>query len=150
MSSTIVLSKDVEVSVENASTDVLDRIDFRVTPQTFARNADASIWFASGVQIRQGEISADSPQDAVLVWGCERCIGTEGRHEKASQQGCSATVALLLRIGSFESPLEQVWRNLRLLYGGIEEILSVLASTFRTSLLRSYRNLERWPATKHT
>jgi hypothetical protein len=39
MSSTIVLSKDVEVSVENASTDVLDRIDFRVTPQTFARNA---------------------------------------------------------------------------------------------------------------
>ena len=56
----------------------------------------------------------------------------------------------LLRIGSYESPLEQAWRNLRLLYGGIEEILSVLASTFRTSLLRSYRNLERWPVTKHT
>ena len=55
----------------------------------------------------------------------------------------------LLRIGSYESPLEQAWRNLRLLYGGIEEILSVLASTFRTSLLRSYRNLERRPATRH-
>ena len=56
----------------------------------------------------------------------------------------------LLRISSDESPLDQIWRNLRLLYGGIEEILSVLASTFRTSLLRSYRNLERWPVTKHT
>jgi len=54
----------------------------------------------------------------------------------------------LLGIRSVESPLDQVWRNLRLLYGGIEEILGVLASTFRTSLLRSYRNLEHRPATK--
>ena len=30
------------------------------------------------------EISADSRQDAVVVRGCQRCIGTEGRLEKAS------------------------------------------------------------------
>jgi hypothetical protein len=59
------------------------------------------------------------------------------------------TLGALLGIRSVESPLDQAWRNLRLHYGGIEEILGVLASTFRTSLLRSYRNLERWPVTKH-
>jgi len=55
----------------------------------------------------------------------------------------------VLRIRSGESPSDHIWRSLRLLYGGIEEILGVLASTFRTSLLRSYRNLEPCPAAKH-
>jgi hypothetical protein len=54
----------------------------------------------------------------------------------------------LLRIRSDESSLDHVWRSLRLLYGGIQEILRVLASTFRTSLLPSYPNLEHQPATK--
>jgi hypothetical protein len=53
----------------------------------------------------------------------------------------------LLRIRSNESLPDQIWRRLRLLYGGIEQILGVLASPFRTSLLRSYRNLERRLAT---
>ena len=55
----------------------------------------------------------------------------------------------LLRIRPDESPLDQIWRSLRLLYGGIEQILGVPASTFQTSLLLSYRNLEHRSATKH-
>jgi hypothetical protein len=49
----------------------------------------------------------------------------------------------LLRIGPGESPSDQIWRSLRLLYTGIE------ASTFQTSLLRSYRKLDHRLATKH-
>ena len=55
----------------------------------------------------------------------------------------------LLRIRAGESPSDHIWRSLRLLYGGIEQILGVLASAFQTSLLRSYRNLEHQPATRH-
>jgi hypothetical protein len=40
------------------------------------------------------------------------------------------------RIGPGESPVDQIWRRLRLL------ILGVIASTFQSSLLRSYRNLD--------
>jgi hypothetical protein len=40
------------------------------------------------------EISADWRQDAVVVRGCERCIGMEDRLEKASQHGYSASAAL--------------------------------------------------------
>jgi hypothetical protein len=55
----------------------------------------------------------------------------------------------LLRIRPDKSPVDQIWRGLRLLYGGIEQILGFLASTFQTSLLRSCRNLEHRLATKH-
>ena len=55
----------------------------------------------------------------------------------------------LLRIRAGESPSYYIWRSLRLLYGGIEQILGVLASAFQTSLLRSYRNLEHQPTTRH-
>ena len=190
------------------------RIDFGVTPQTFARNATHPFVLLLGVQIRQGDICGLAPR-------CRSCLGTRKmhRHGRSPRKGlaaglqryrcpwCHATVSVLeegmlpyrkittaeleqclddpgslartappsrrrilrdavrsfhrhlpqlrvrlgalLGIRSVESPLDQAWRNLRLLFGGIEEILGVLASTFGTSLLRSYRNLERWPVTKH-
>lgn len=55
----------------------------------------------------------------------------------------------LLRITTGDSLPDQIWRKLRMLFGGIEEIPGVLASIFRTSLLRSYRNIERRSATRH-
>jgi hypothetical protein len=35
----------------------------------------------------------------------------------------------LLRIRCGESPSAQIWRSLRLLYGGTEQVLGVLAAT---------------------